>query len=159
MRKAQREMSSEWAWEVLKRAPYVTVCMTDTDGTPYAVPLSLACVGDVLYFHCAAEGRKLDILRQNPHVCLSAVSKCRPVMEVLNSNFTLEYECAIAMGVASIVEDDAEKIAGLRAICERFLPQHMDAFDTAVARSLSRTTVVRIRLTAPPTGKCNKAGN
>ena len=29
----------------------------------------------------------------------------------------------------------------------------MDAFDSAVARSLSRTAVVRVTLSAPPTGK------
>ena len=34
-----------------------------------------------------------------------------------------------------------------------FLPQHMDAFDESIARSLSRTAVVRITLTEPPTGK------
>ena len=34
-----------------------------------------------------------------------------------------------------------------------FLPQHMDAFDQSIARSLSRTAVVRITLTEPPTGK------
>lgn len=37
--------------------------------------------------------------------------------------------------------------------CERFLPQHMDTFDSAIARSLDRTAVVRILLTEPPTGK------
>ena len=51
------------------------------------------------------------------------------------------------------VTDEAEKIHGLRLICERFLPQHMDAFDQSIARSLSRTAVVRITLTEPPTGK------
>ena len=52
-----------------------------------------------------------------------------------------------------IVTEDAEKIHGLRLICERFLPHHMDAFDESIARSLSRTAVVRITLTEPPTGK------
>ena len=45
------------------------------------------------------------------------------------------------------------KITALRAICQRFLPHHMDAFDDAIARSLERTTVVRITLTEPPVGK------
>ena len=40
--------------------------------------------------------------------------------------------------------------------CEEFLhqlPHHMDVFDQSIARSLSRTAVVRITLTEPPTGK------
>ena len=40
-----------------------------------------------------------------------------------------------------------------RAICQRFLPHHMDAFDDAIARSLERTAVVKITLTEPPVGK------
>lgn len=31
--------------------------------------------------------------------------------------------------------------------------REMDAFDDAIARSLERTAVVKITLTAPPTGK------
>ncbi|MBO4871596.1 MAG: pyridoxamine 5'-phosphate oxidase family protein, partial [Muribaculaceae bacterium] len=44
-------------------------------------------------------------------------------------------------------------IEAMRAICERFLPNHMDSFDAAIERSLERTAVVRITLTEPPTGK------
>ena len=52
-------------------------------------------------------------------------------------------------------ESDAEALFKYASdlICERFLPQHMDAFDPSIARSLSRTAVVRITLTEPPTGK------
>ncbi|MCQ2218027.1 MAG: pyridoxamine 5'-phosphate oxidase family protein [Paludibacteraceae bacterium] len=153
MRKESREMSAEWAMGVLIKAPYVTVSMTEEDGTPYAVPLSLARVGEVFYFHCALEGKKLDILRKNPRVCLSAVSKCKPTVGPKDGSFTLEFNSAIAFGVAEIVEAEDEKIEALRAVCERFLPQHMDAFDTSIARSLARTAVVRIRLTEPPVGK------
>ena len=60
---------------------------------------------------------------------------------------------ATAIGKAEIVTDREEKIAGLRAICQRFLPHHMDAFDDAISRSLERTAVVKITLTEPPVGK------
>ena len=59
----------------------------------------------------------------------------------------------MAIGKAEMVTDRDEKIEALRAICQRFLPKHMDAFDDAIARSLERTAVVKITLTAPPTGK------
>ena len=65
----------------------------------------------------------------------------------------MQYKSAMAFGKAEIVTDDEEKIHGLRLVSERFLPQHMDAFDESVARSLSRTLVVRITLTEPPVGK------
>ena len=35
-------MDASWALEVMDKAPYMTVSMTDADGMPYSVPLSLA---------------------------------------------------------------------------------------------------------------------
>lgn len=154
MRRASREMSAEWALEVLDRAPYITVSMSDEDGLPYSVPLSLARADEhTFYFHCAMEGKKLDILAKKPHVCLSAVTKCKPTVGPKDGSFTLEYKSAIAFGKAEPVTDEQEKILALRLICERFLPKHMHAFNDAIERSLSRTAVVKITLTEPPTGK------
>ena len=59
----------------------------------------------------------------------------------------------MAVGRAVLVEDNEEKTEALRLLCRRFLPDYMDHFDEAVARSLDRTTIVRITLTEPPVGK------
>ena len=155
MRKASRQISEEEAYEVLTKAPYVTVSMTREDGTPYGVPLSLVRgEGSTFYFHCADEGEKMDCLRNNPVVSLSAVSKCTPAFEAEKVNFTEHYRSAIAVGKCDRVEDRDEKIKALRLLCERFLPKYMNYFDEAIARSLDRTTIIRITLTEPPVGKC-----
>ncbi len=147
-------MNSDWALEIMRKAPYITVSFTRADGTAYGVPLSLASAdGHVWYFHCALDGDKLDAIAAHPEVCLSAVTQCKPTVGPKDGTFTLQYRSAIAFGRAELVADDAEKIQALRAISERFLPWHMDAFDAAVSRSLHRTAVVRITLSAPPTGK------
>lgn len=154
MRKASREMDSTWALEVMRKAPYITVSFTRPDGTAYGLPLSLACTSDnIWYFHCAPEGDKLDAIAAHPEVCLSAVTRCQPTVGPKDGSFTLQYRSAVAFGKAEPVNDEQEKIAALRAICERFLPEHMDAFDDAIRRSLHRTAVVRITLTSLPTGK------
>jgi hypothetical protein len=154
MRKASREMDAAFALEVLDKAPYVTVSFVRPNGTPYGVPLSLARTDDkTFYFHCALEGEKLDCIATNPRVALSAVTRCTPTVGPKDGSFTLQYKSAMAIGKAEIVTDRNEKIEALRAICQRFLPKHMDAFDNAIARSLERTAVVKITLTEPPTGK------
>jgi len=152
-------MDADFALEVLRKAPYVTVSMTRPDGSPYAVPLSLASTDDVtFYFHCALEGEKLDCIAHNPKVCLSAVTKCSPLVGPKDGSFTLEFKSAIAFGSAELVTDEKEKIEAMRAICMRFLPHHMDAFQASIDRSLPRTAVVKITLTAPPTGKRKEYG-
>ena len=147
-------MPASWALGVMRKAPYITVSFTRADGSAYGVPLSLASAdGQTWYFHCAPEGDKLDALAAHPEVCLSAVTKCAPTVGPKDNSFTLQYRSAIAFGRAALVEDEAEKVKALRLISQRFLPQHMDAFDDAIRRSLHRTAVVRITLIAAPTGK------
>lgn len=155
MRKTDRQRDEQWAFDVFDKAPYITLSLTRDDGSPYGVPLSIVRRDDkVFYFHCADEGEKLDCIASNPVVSLSAVSKCRPVYEEEKNNFTEHYHSAIARGRAEIVTDREEKILALRLICERFLPRYMEHFEEAITRSLDRTTIVRITLTAPAVGKC-----
>ena len=154
MRKESRAMDSQWALEVMRKAPYITVSFVDADGKAYGLPLSLATDdGKHWYFHGALEGKKLDAVMAHPEVCLSAVTRCAPTVGPKDGSFTLQYKSAVAFGKAEIVTDDAEKTHGLRLICQRFLPKHMDAFEQGIARSLSRTAVIRITLSEPPAGK------
>ena len=154
MRKASRQMDAAFALEVFDKAPSITVSLTRPDGRPYGVPLSLARTDErTFYFHGALEGEKMDCIANCPIVALSAVTKCAPTVGPKDGSFTLQYRSAMAVGKAEIVTDKNEKIEGLRAICQRFLPHHMDAFDGAIERSLERTAVVKITLTEPPTGK------
>lgn len=154
MRKSARRKDEKWALDVFDRAPFVTVSMSRPDGTPYGLPLSLIrSDGHTFYFHCADEGDKLDCIRSNPVVSLSAVSRCAPKFETDKENFTMYYDSAIASGKAEVVTDKAEKTMALRLLCQRFLPKFMEYFDDAVKRSIDRTTVVRITLTEPAVGK------
>ena len=154
MRKANRRKSPEWALDVFDKAPYMTLSMTRPDGTPYGLPLNVVRKDDTtFYFHCASEGEKIECLRHNPIVSLSAVSRCTPKYEEEKNNFTEHYNSAIAIGRVEIVQDPDEKIKALRLLCERFLPQYMEHFQEAIDRSLERTTIVKITLTEPPVGK------
>ena len=85
-------MSAEWALEVFDKAPFITVSMTGADGNPYGLPLSLVRTDEkTFWFHCATEGKKLDILKANPRVFLSAVTRCRPLRGPKDGSFTLEF--------------------------------------------------------------------
>ena len=54
MRRKDRERDRSFAWEVLKKAPYATLSLTDSQGRPYAVPVNQA-VDDALVARIAAD--------------------------------------------------------------------------------------------------------
>lgn len=154
MRRKDHQRDPQWALEVFDKAPFITLSMTRPDGTPYAVPLNIVRKNDsVFYFHCAFEGEKIECLKHQPIVSLSAVSRCTPKYEEEKNNFTEYFNSAIALGKAEPVEEKVEKIEALRLLCERFLPKYMDNFNQAISRSLDKTNVIRITLIEPPVGK------
>ncbi len=140
LRRKDREKDEDFALDVLQRCSFATLAMTQQDGTPYCIPISPALVGRSLYFHCAHHGMKTDALRARPEVCVSAACDVTPVPEEL----TTEYASAVAFGCASEVIDDAEKVAALRAICERYAASNLEAFPDAIERSLARTAIWRV---------------
>lgn len=73
MRRKDREVSAEQAWEIVERCSYGVLAMTKPDGTPYAVPVNFAREGNCLYIHCAQAGEKTDCLNHQPQVCVTCV--------------------------------------------------------------------------------------
>lgn len=142
MRRKDRQRDLQFAQHVLDTCMYATLAMTDEQGAPYCVPVNPVREGDALYIHAAMEGKKTDCLRHNPAVCVAAVARIR----VPAGKFTMQYESAIATGRAEEITDAQTKTHALRLLCQKFAPADMDAFDSAIARSLPRTAVWRIQM-------------
>ena len=151
MRRRDREMPEGFALSVADKCEYAVLSMTDTDGDPYCVPVSIAREGMTLYFHSAKEGFKAEAMRKHPKVCVACVGDTHLVPE----QFTTEYESAVIRGTAHEVSDEEEKRKALRLICERYAPSNMGGFEKAVSESLFRTAIWRIEI-AEITGKRKK---
>ena len=142
MRRKDRETSREEALAILDRSSWAVLSAADKDNKPYCVPLSLVRDGDWLYFHCAKEGQKLDILRARPGVCAAFVGNT----EFPEDKFTVFYESAIVFGAAEEVNGSEEKLHGLRILSERFTPGNMHAFDAEAGQMLDKTSVWKIHI-------------
>ncbi len=142
MRRKDREQDDAFARAVLDRCAYATLAMVDEEGAPYCIPISPVMVDGDLCFHSARHGRKADLMRANPTVCVSAACDTRLVPE----EFTTEFASAVATGRAVEVTDDAEKVRMLRALCERYAASNMGGFDEAIERSLKRTAVWKVSI-------------
>lgn len=148
MRRKDRQKDTAFCLELIDRCTHGVVAMNSGEPAPYCLPLSLVRVGNDLYFHGATEGRKTDLLRAYPHVCVTFVGRDDPTYQEPVNNFTTLFSSVIVTGTASEVTSDEEKIAALRALCLKTLPAHMvgDNFERAVAASLPRTAVWKIAM-------------
>ncbi len=138
---------------ILADAPVIRLGLVDGE-RPYVVPLNLACRGDVLWFHCAGLGRKLECLRANPEVCIE-VDRLIELKggESACGGWTSCYESVIGFGTAELVDDVATKLQGLGVIMHKYSGRH--GWDFA-PEMVEKTMVVRVRLRAL-TGKRSPA--
>ena len=164
MRRKEREMNREFGLKIIDAARYGIISMVDKDGKPYGLPLSIVRDGEVLYFHSAKEGKKVEALEQNTEVSVAFVGETRipenytreelddMVRDEANAKlfisnvFTTEFESAIIFGKVKLVEDEDERIKAMRLICEKYTPTKMDYFDMAVRTGLGRANVYRIEI-------------
>lgn len=97
--------------------------------------------GNAIYFHCAAEGQKLDNIMHDSRVCLTAVASA----QTLPDRFSVRYESAMAFGTAHIVYGEDERIAALRRLCQKYAPQKTEEELAAYMNKLIvHTTVIRL---------------
>ena len=69
MRRKDREITDRNEIElIIEKSTVCRLAMADDSG-PYIVPLCFGFRNNTLYFHSAAEGKKLGFLRKNPRVC------------------------------------------------------------------------------------------
>jgi uncharacterized protein len=144
MRKSGREITDPAGIEdVLRAAQVMRLGLTDGQW-PYVVPLDFGYEPGAVYFHCAREGHKLDLLRANPRVCFevedpggAAIAATAPC------DWSASFRSVMGWGRADILETAAEKAHGLETIMRHHGFQGPCDFPENI---LALTCVVRITI-------------
>lgn len=151
MRRKDKLINEQESWEIVDKAPYVSIACVQEDQTPYIVNVSAGRKDNVLYFHCAKEGKKSDILAKNPNVCVSAVS----YVEDAQDAFTTYYDSSIMYGVCERVENEEEKKEALYVISKQHMSHLMDKFEAECKSGYQAVRVYKI-IIHTITGKSGK---
>ena len=150
IRRDDRATPASEAQQILQNGEYGVLSTVSADGQPYGVPVSYAYVGNVIYFHCAPEGHKLDNLNGNHKVSFCVVGKT----QVLPDKFATNYESVIVFGKAFEVTGD-EKHAGLVEILKKYSADFMDKGLRYAANDGPKARVYKIMIEAM-SGKARK---
>ncbi len=153
IRRRDRAVSEADAREILARAEYGVLATVGEDGWPYAVPVNHVVAGDVVYFHCALHGHKLENLGHEERVSYCVVASA----QVLPQELSTLYESAVVFGRAAVVTDAEEKRRALELLGERFCAEFPGELEEAMRKDGPRTAIVRIRIERV-TGKAHRHG-
>jgi nitroimidazol reductase NimA-like FMN-containing flavoprotein (pyridoxamine 5'-phosphate oxidase superfamily) len=142
MRTKDKEISDGAAIEaIIQKATVCRLGMVDGN-KPYIVPLSFGYYDNVLYFHGALKGQKIDILRKNPSVCFEFDLVAEPVESEKACSWSMKYQSVIGFGKAFFVEDSDEKREALSVI----MAQYSDQLFQFPEKMLKATAVIKVEI-------------
>ena len=137
MRRTEREMTDpSFMAQVLDEAGEIALGL-NTGAAPHVLFVNHVRVDQDVYFHCAWDGRKIDLLRANPQVGFTAA------VDIRVEGTTTRYRSVCGVGRAEFVDDAQLKDTVLKALARKFkAPCH---FPLSPEKDAA-TAVVRIRI-------------
>jgi len=91
------------------------------DDQPYIVPLSFGYDGEVLYFHTAQVGMKLEYLESNPQVCFEVEHEVHLVRDQKTPcNWSQSFYSVVGFGVVNEITDEVGKVEALNQIVNHY---------------------------------------
>ncbi|MDO4582870.1 MAG: pyridoxamine 5'-phosphate oxidase family protein [Planctomycetia bacterium] len=150
MRRHEREITDPKKIQaILEKCDVCRIGLTD-ETAPYIVPMNFGFSLEngllTLYFHGASEGRKLDLIRKNPHVGWEMDTN-HQLLEGGNlpCRYGMAYQSLIGTGTITILETTEEKQFGLQKIMEHYAPPRRWHFPP---ESLKHVTVLALHITS-----------
>jgi uncharacterized protein len=146
MRKKEREVSDIVEIEsIISRADVCRIAFADQN-VPYIVTLNFGYSGGenkFFWFHCAKEGRKLDMIKKNNYVCFELDTDHEIIEGKLACDYGMKYCSVVGYGYISIVNDNEEKIKGLNHIMEHYTGREEFEYKSEI---LEKTALLRLEV-------------
>ena len=144
MRRKNREITDpDEIDEIIDKSDVCRIALSDNN-VPYIVTLNFGYQkGEkpALFFHCAPEGKKIDIIKRNSTACFQ-MSIDHELMETgVRCNCGMLYRSVVGMGRISFVTGKSDKIEALNLLMKHFTGKERHNFKDAY---IEQTTVLRL---------------
>jgi nitroimidazol reductase NimA-like FMN-containing flavoprotein (pyridoxamine 5'-phosphate oxidase superfamily) len=147
MRRKDREIAAVKEMEkIISRCQVCHLALSDTHGNPYALALNFGYQSGrppVLYFHCARQGKKLDLIQANPKAAFIIDRELGLFTGPMACDWGMNYESIMGAGTITIVSDPQERSRGL----DRIMAQYGNASPAYSPESLEHTLVLKLTST------------
>jgi nitroimidazol reductase NimA-like FMN-containing flavoprotein (pyridoxamine 5'-phosphate oxidase superfamily) len=147
VREPQRAVYDRGAiYEILDEGFVCHVGFT-ADSQTYVIPTMYARVEDSIYFHGSAASRMLRNISNGVSVCITVTLTDGLVLARSVFNHSMNYRSVVALGIAKLVDDPAEKLNALHAFTEKILPGRWNDARQPNEKELRATSILRLPLT------------
>lgn len=146
MRRKDREISEHQEFEdIIRKADVCRIALTNNN-IPYIVTLNFGYVSEpekLIYFHCANQGRKLDMIRQNNNVCFEMDIDHEIYKGARGCDWGSRFRSIVGYGEIDIITQKNDKITGLKSIMSHYGGEGEYEFEDSI---VDNTTILRLRI-------------
>jgi nitroimidazol reductase NimA-like FMN-containing flavoprotein (pyridoxamine 5'-phosphate oxidase superfamily) len=144
MRRKDRKISEISDLElIISESDVCRVAFADNN-IPYIVTMNFGYSGGAkpcFYFHCANEGRKLEMIKKNNFVCFELDTDHELYKGEQGCDWGMKYSSVVGYGRISILRVREERIAGLNCIMSHYSDRNDFSYDE---RILGNTTLLKL---------------
>jgi nitroimidazol reductase NimA-like FMN-containing flavoprotein (pyridoxamine 5'-phosphate oxidase superfamily) len=144
MRRKDRELTGSFEMEqVISKADVCRIALADNN-IPYIVTMNFGYSGGenaCFYFHCAREGRKLDMIRKNNYVCFELDTDHQISEGEKGCDWGMTFSSIVGYGYISILEDRDSRNEALDTIMSHYSDRKTFSYDERV---FDTTTILRL---------------
>ena len=146
MRRADRAISgTEEVEEIIRKADVCRLALAN-DNFPYIVTMNFGYTNDpeqMIYFHCAKEGKKLDMIRRNNYVCFEMDTDHQIIKGKNGCDWGMRFTSIIGYGNICEVTEKSERISGLNCLMTHYGGEGEYLYDEKV---FEQTTILRLKI-------------
>jgi hypothetical protein len=107
---------------IINKCDVYYVSMVDKNNLPYVIPFNFGYNEGVIILHSSQKGLKIDILRENPSVCIafSTDHQLRYQSEQVACSYSMKYRSVLAFGKVEFVDDMDQKVEFLNTMMAHY---------------------------------------
>jgi len=152
MRRKDKEIVDEKIIkEILSTNTILRLALCENN-VPYVVPLNYGYSNDVLYFHSAKNGKKLDIINENNNVSFEISDSIEVLFSEMACDFGTKYRSVIGYGKVQIVNSYDEKIEALDIIMKQHTPSKEWEYSESQVDSIAVIKIIINKITGKSSG-------
>jgi nitroimidazol reductase NimA-like FMN-containing flavoprotein (pyridoxamine 5'-phosphate oxidase superfamily) len=142
MSRKDREIDRKRIVRILNDRTVLRLGFND-DPYPYIVPLNYVYDSGFIYLHSAMEGRKIELLKRNKHVCFEVDNEIGIRKSDKPCNWGTKYESVFGTGTAELITDNDVKRKILSTLMRKYSGSSQWTFSPEV---VEKTALVRISI-------------
>ena len=146
MRRKEKKMTEDMVYEYLKKCNVIRIAMFN-DEYPYIVPMNYGYERldgqDIIYMHCANEGKKIKLLQSNPRVGFELDMDYGITDDENPAKCSTKYASLIGSGIIELVDGFTDKAHALSVLMKELANREVQVFDKRV---VDKTTILKLTI-------------